>query len=233
MRIGPFTAWFAMLLLLPRVTHSQATVVSAPASDFLLTITRDWARSSPLGDLRERVFAPADLEVRAWEGYGLTRTVGIILRRERDVWRAWFAVVQTCSTTVPISVGDTASPPTRARFQREARANCAASMDNVGRGGRVFSVDTLTLIPMEATGQLIERTWNGAMGAGLLTLPPAVPRKTLMLDGSTYVVEVRRGNEYRASIIQRVNPPEVEVDAQVQRVFDALNALASRFVKLQ
>ena len=223
----------ALLLLAPRASQPQATVVSAPANDFLLRIARDWARSSPLGDLRERAFAPSDLEVRAWKGYGITQTVGIVVRRESGIWRSWFAAVETCSTTVPISVGDTASPPTRARFQREARANCAASMDNVGHGGRVFSVDTLTLIPMEATARVFEDTWNAATSAGLLALPPDVPRKTMVLDSVAYVVEVRRGNEYRASIIGHVSPPEVEADAQVQRVFDALDAFASKFVKLQ
>lgn len=221
----------SLLLLAPRVAQPQATVASAPAGDFLLEITRDWARPSPLGDLQERASGPTDFEVRMWSGYGITRTFGIVLRREAGAWRAWVAHVQSCGITVPLSVGDTASASTRAAFRHEARKNCGAIMGDVGRGGMVFNVDTLALIPLDATSDDIESVWNAAARAGLFFLPPKVPRKSMMMDGTTYVVEVRRGREYRASVIAHVRPPEVEADSQVQRVFEALDAFASRFVK--
>jgi hypothetical protein len=44
----------------------------------------------------------------------------------------------------------------------------------------------------------------------------------------TYVVELRRGSEYRASEIERVDPPETEADRQMQRVYAPLATLVRR-----
>jgi hypothetical protein len=46
-----------------------------------------------------------------------------------------------------------------------------------------------------------------------------------MLDGSTYLVEVRRGKEYRAAAIERLETPEVEADAQIKAVYAALSRI--------
>jgi hypothetical protein len=46
-----------------------------------------------------------------------------------------------------------------------------------------------------------------------------------MMDGFSYVIEVRRGAEYRASSIEQVDKPEVPADAQVKRVYEALTRL--------
>ena len=53
---------------------------------------------------------------------------------------------------------------------------------------------------------------------GLFTLPTKVPRTWMMLDGHTYVLEVRRGQVYRASEIEDLEKPEVPADATIRRI---------------
>ena len=40
----------------------------------------------------------------------------------------------------------------------------------------------------------------------------------MMLDGHTYVLEVRRGQVYRASEIEDLEKPEVPADATIRRI---------------
>ena len=89
----------------------------------------------------------------------------------------------------------------------------------------VVNADTLAIREVKADARAIEGAWDAAMQEGLLTLPAEVVRKWVMLDGFTYVIEVRRGAEYRASSIEHVGKPEVPADAQVKRVFEALTRL--------
>ena len=44
----------------------------------------------------------------------------------------------------------------------------------------------------------------------------------MMLDGFTYVIELREGNSYRASVIEAVSKPEVDADRTVKAVYDAV-----------
>jgi hypothetical protein len=48
--------------------------------------------------------------------------------------------------------------------------------------------------------------WQEVKREGLLELPPRVARAWMMTDGLTYVVEVRRGDDYRASEIEYTKP---------------------------
>ena len=68
--------------------------------------------------------------------------------------------------------------------------------------------------------------WAGAVDDGVLELPPSVEREWVMLDGHTYVVEVREGDSYRTSVIAHTEP-EVEADRQVQAVARRLSSLMS------
>jgi hypothetical protein len=80
------------------------------------------------------------------------------------------------------------------------------------------------LIPQEAPPP--DETWDALVDARLFRLPPAVPRSWVMMDGRTYVLEVRRGAEYRASVIEHTSPPETAGD----RVVRAIAALVRRAV---
>jgi hypothetical protein len=198
--------------------------VNAPAGVSLLEFTDEWARGSPLGDLRQGKVDPNDIEVRAWGGFGFGTTATIIRRREGR-WRAWHAQVVQCTITVPPAVSDTASEKSMASFRAMARKNCNTSLGNT-HGGTLINADSLILAPLDVSAKAIEDAWNDAVHAGLLELPPKVKRKWNRVDGVSYVIEVRQGPNYSASVIEDVDPPEVPADAQVKRVFRAIDRLA-------
>lgn len=218
----------ALLLgaLLPAAARAQATVVSAPEKSYILHLTQKWARESPLGDLQQGTVDPNDIELRAWGGYGLGGTTGVIVRRRGGRWQAWRAEVVSCTIDVPIAVGDTASGKTVAGFRATARKNCNTSLGDTRGGRRTFDADSLTVTALGVSAKAIEEAWSNAVDAGALELPPKVQRKWLMLDGFGYVIEVRQGRNYRASVIEHVDPPEVPADAQVKRVYAAIDRLA-------
>jgi hypothetical protein len=83
--------------------------------------------------------------------------------------------------------------------------------------GNVMRTDTLSL-PKTTSIYHPELVWANLVATGMLTLPTNVPRKWMMLDGHTYVLEVREGQFYRASIIEDLEKPEVPADATIRRL---------------
>jgi hypothetical protein len=202
---------------------AQARTESAPTDNYLLRITQDWGRESFLGDTRKLNLAPDDAELRVWGGYGLTATRGVVMRRIQDVWRGWAAEVHTCSLAVPIPVGDTASDVTAAAFRARARRECGRGHKDTLSAASIFSVDTLEVYEIrDAPG--MGRAWEAAVKAGIFALPPQVKRAG-MLDGFVYVIELRHGSSYRASVIDLVEKPEFEADRQVQAIYRAVAPL--------
>lgn len=191
---------------------------------FLLRITQEWPEGSPLGTTLGLQLSTNDIELRVWSGYGITGTRGIILRRIDGTWRGWSAIVHRCSSFVPIPVADTASAATLAAFRERARRECGGAPRGPPVPARVFTVDTLETKVLGPEVRIAD-AWDRAVNAGVLELPPQIQRTWMMADGFTYVVELRRGSTYRASVIEHVNPPEVEADRQVQAVYRAVTSL--------
>ncbi|HVE79911.1 MAG TPA: hypothetical protein VNA89_13680 [Gemmatimonadaceae bacterium] len=207
-------------LLAPSPAPAQARRVTAPAGNYLLDLTRGWARASPLGDLQGRRMGSGDVELRFWSGYGSAGTHALVLRKTFAGWAAWRAAVHYCELVLPHGVGDTLTRASVQRYQAEARRRCGEPRQ--GSSGVVITADTLEVLPLEA-GVDLAVLWEELEGAGLLRLPPQVARERDGGEEHTYVVEVRRGDEYRASVIGRVAPPQTDADRRVQRI-DALLA---------
>jgi hypothetical protein len=201
--------------------EAQLTQASAPAENYLVWITQEWAAASPLGSLANRALPRGDVELRVWGGYGLTSTTGVILRRSAGRWRAWRAEVVPCTYAVPIPIGDTASPATESLFVRRAHDRCGASLDSTAYGETVYQADTLAVVEVPALGA--EAAWRRAVAAGVRALPPKVPRSWIMTDGFTYVIELREGGRYRASAIEALDKPEADADRQAAAIFRAVN----------
>jgi hypothetical protein len=197
----------------PASGTAQATHIMAPVRETLLRFTQEWGRESALGDLSMRAMGDSDVEVRFWGGYGLFGTTATVLRRTGDVWQAWRAEVQRCPVVLPISVGDTLSAPSLASYRREARKTCGDRRSDSLSAAAVFDADTVGLYPLASAEY--EAFWQELKQNGLLELPPEVPRNWMMVDGHTYVVEVRRGSDYRASVIEHTKP-ESRADTLVQ-----------------
>jgi hypothetical protein len=210
-----------------RAAIAQARVVSEPSEPSLLSLTRGWSRASSLGDLREAKTGADHLELRVWAGYDTSTTQAIVVRRTGGRWSAFAARVLRCEMQIPLAVGDTASSRTMQSFVAEARRHCGTPVANAGAGVRIITADTVMVAQLALPDSVIQQTWNAALQAAAFELPGRV-RHTVSGDGLTYVVEVRRGSEYRASEIERVDPPETEADRRLQRVYAALAALLRR-----
>jgi hypothetical protein len=217
---------FALLLtlLLTRASSAQVRVVSAPPEPSLLVLTQQWSRESILGDPREMGTGPDYLELRVWGGFTLTTpTQGVVLRRSDGRWSAFLARVMRCETQIPIAVGDTATRATMQRYIADARQHCVAPVANVGPGVRIITTDSLLVERLDVPDSIIANAWTAADHAGVSDLPARVEHKQQVDDPFTFVVELRHGNDYRASAIAYVEPPETDADRQIRAVYDAVN----------
>ena len=210
-------------LVSPLTLVAQARTVSAPAGPSLVDIARQWSRASQLGDLREGQLSAGDVEVRAWTGFGIAGTHAVRLRREGGLWRAWRISMVSCSIVVPRAAGDTASRTTRTRWEAEARAQCGDTL-TLPTSAHVISVDTLAVVPINAASTVIESAWTGAVQRGMLILPP-LPAREMTFDGVGYVVEVRQGPAYRASVIQFAGDGSTDAERQMLSIMSSLAPL--------
>jgi hypothetical protein len=215
----------ALAVVFSRAGFAQARVASAPPEPSLLNITRTWSRASTLRDLRELRTRSDYLELRVWGGYGLAETQAVVLRRSDGHWSAFLGRVIRCEIQIPMSVGDTASQTTVHRYVAEARRNCGASVADVGAGARIITTDTLVVEQLDVQESEIEAAWNASVDAGLLQLPARAKRSSAVPGDFTYVIELRRGDEYRAAEIEQVDRPEVEADMQVKQIYVAVRRL--------
>lgn len=218
-------ATVALAALFARTAVAQARVLSAPTEPSLLSITRDWSRASSLGDLRELKTASDYTELRVWGGYGMGATQGVVLRRIGGHWSALLAQVRRCAIQIPIAVGDTASAATMHGFVVEARRRCDTPLSDVGAGMRIITADTLAVDSLSVPDSVVDDAWTAAARAGVLQLPAQVKRNAVPSTDFTYLLEVRRGAEYRASQIEHMEQPETEADRQVQDVYAIVSRL--------
>jgi hypothetical protein len=216
---------FALAVLLPHVGSSQARVVSAPPEPSLLSLTREWSHASSLGDLRELRIPPDYLELRVWAGFGMGATQAVVLRRAGGHWSAFLARVRRCAIQIPLSVGDTASRATMQHYVAEARRQCDTSLLNVGAGVRIITADTLAVEQLALSDSVIDNAWEAAVRAGVLQLPGHVKHSAAASDDFTYVVELRRGNEYRATQIEYLEHSETDADQQIKNVYAAVSGV--------
>jgi hypothetical protein len=168
---------------------------------------------------------PDFLELRVWAGYDSSTTQAVVVRRTSGRWSAFLARVLRCEIQIPNTVRDTASQSTMRQFVGEARRHCGKAIADVSAGARIITADTVVVQQLAVPDSAIEDAWNSAVRAGALDLPGRVTRTSAGAGGFTYVVEVRRGNEYRASEIERVDEPRADADRQVQKVFATLSRL--------
>ena len=192
-----------------------ATRLSVPAKYSLLEFTVAPAIRSPLGDLRKVTMRASDVELRFWAGFGLVGTSGLIVSRRKGKWSAQRADMEPCMLTIPMSVGDTLSEASIARYEQLAFDRCAHELS--GEGGRFFRVDKLVLTPLPVPSNMDE-LWESAMRDGLFDLPTGVARDFIMLDGHSFVIEVRIGAEYRATDLACVGKSTNSVDVKVREL---------------
>jgi hypothetical protein len=163
-------------------------------------------------------------ELRVWGGFGLTtQTQGVVLRRANGHWSAFVARVMRCETQIPESVADTASHATMLHYIAEARQQCGTTLQSLTPGSRIITTDSLFVASIAVPESTIEEAWNAAVRAGAFQLPPRVERARAVDDAFMYVIELRSGDDYRASSIEHLEQPETQADQQVKDVYAAVN----------
>jgi hypothetical protein len=110
-------------------------------------------------------------------------------------------------------------------YNAEARRQCGKKLEDVGPGAQIITTDSLLVDKLNVPDSAIESAWTAAVRAGVFQLPPRVERNRAMDDVFMYVVELRSGDEYRASVIEHLPQPETAADQQVQRNYAAVNRL--------
>ena len=215
----------ASFVLLSRPSFGQVRVASAPAEPSLLNLTSMWSRASVIGDLRELRARPDHLELRVWRGFGLSETQAVVLRRMDGRWSASLARVLRCETQIPRSVADTASQTTMRRYVSEARRNCGTSVVDVTPGSQIIATDTLVVRPLDVRESDIDAAWKDALNAGVLQLPGRVKQSSAADDEVTYLIELRRGDEYRATETEHVERADVLAESHVKEIYAVVRRL--------
>jgi len=110
------------------------------------------------------------------------------------------------------------------RYVAEARRQCGTIKD-LGAGAQVIATDTVVVQRLSVPDSLIENAWSAAVRAGVFKLPGRIERRHMMDDVFMYVVELRNGADYRASMIEHLDRGEAEADQQMKDVYSAVSRL--------
>jgi hypothetical protein len=110
-------------------------------------------------------------------------------------------------------------------YVAEARRQCDTSLGSVGAGVRIITADTLVVDQLNLPDSVTDNAWKNAVRAGVLELPGHVKHTAATSHDFTYVVELRRGTEYRASEIEHLERPETAADRQIKDVYAAVSAV--------
>jgi hypothetical protein len=84
-------------------------------------------------------------------------------------------------------------------------------------GGTMLSSGTRHVSTVQDRGNL-DGVWKELTKSGIATLPPHIKRSWTMLDGLTYVAQLRIGRDYRVSRIEHVQPPQDPADRAIQEI---------------
>ena len=188
-------------------------------ADYIVATTEWWgAYDRRFDHLRHKTLDADDIELRVWSGYGLGGTSAIFLRRTGGQWSVWRVNVQECAAWLPRSVFDTLSEATEKRYLEHARRNCAERSPPDSLPEAVpLTTDTLDATPVSPRADVSD-VWKELVDAGIATLPAGVRRSEIMMDGTSYVVQLRMGQEYRVSRIQEWHTVETPADKAIQRI---------------
>jgi hypothetical protein len=109
------------------------------------------------------------------------------------------------------------------RFFADARRQCGTPLANVGAGAHIITADSLVVDRLDLPDSIVESAWTAAVRAGVSELPGSIERDQAIDDPFVYVVELRRGGDYRASVIEHLERGETGADRQIKDVYAAVS----------
>ncbi|MEO1118220.1 MAG: hypothetical protein AAFX75_10130 [Pseudomonadota bacterium] len=211
--------------LLPAYVSAQE--YSEPADNYLHEVVQEWSEKSKIGSLRDAEFSEDEKEVRFWSGFGLTGTVADTLSWRGGKWMVSGGFIKRyrVGASNEIAAEEDMLPPC---VLEEMSRRCVVK-EAIGMDGkpRYYSLGCaiMDLGRPEKNQKPLAALWDEMTAFGLLTLPPSVDRDTnlVVLDGLSYVIEVRVGDTYRATVIQYYS--EHPVDKQAHEILKAYDAV--------
>ena len=217
-------AVFALLGALLAST-SLAQHYSEPNENYLHEIVQEWAGKTSQGNLRTTRLAENDLELRIWAGFGLVGTTGAILRRRDGEWSASRIFVERyfAGATEEIARREGLLPPCIVESMRSrctVQATESVDGDVLDYDLQCAETDPVT---MEEAQRSLGELWDDIKRLGVLELPPTIERDWVMLDGHSYVIEVRAGEAYRATVVEHAH--DTDVDKQIHQIVVAMDTV--------
>ncbi len=79
-------------------------------------------------------------------------------------------------------------------------------------------IDTVLVSPLNHPQTKLNQLWNELLDAGLLDLPTHVEDNILVTDGRHFVVEVRIGNLYHASVLTYFEESRVKAHKTIKKL---------------
>lgn len=205
---------------------ATAQEYSEPADNYLHEVVQEWSNKSKIGSLRDAEFAEDEKEVRFWSGFGLTGTVGDSLSWRDGMWvvsQGFVMRYQVGATNEIAAKQDMLPPCVLEEMSRRCVVQRTLGMD---RKPHDYALDCAIMDRgrPENNQKPLAELWDELTALGLLSLPPFVERdpSVVVLDGLSYVIEVRVGDSYRATVIRQ--DYEHPVDKQVHRILKAFDA---------
>lgn len=217
-------ALIILVMLLPTLVSAQD--YSEPADNHLHEVVQEWSKKSKIGSLRDAEFAEGEKEVRIWSGFGLMGTVGDALSWRDGMWvvsKGFIMRYRVGATNEIAAKGGMLPPCVLEEMSRRCVVRRTLGMD---RQPHDYALDCaiMGLGRPENNQKPLGALWDELTALGLLALPPSVERdpSVVVVDGLSYVIEVRVGGSYRATVIRQ--DYEHPVDKQVHRILKAFDA---------
>ncbi len=195
--------------------NAQGVIVYQPEDDYLLEVTQKWASErSKLGDLRVKPIDSTDIVLRFWDGYGMFGTRGILLKRVDGRWSGRKLNVKSCPIFYPDSLKGKITK--KDFFLRDfSTKDCNGDKYEYGS---LTTIDTVLISPLNRPRSELKQSWNELLETGLLDLPTHVEHNWVMTDGRGFVIEVRVGDLYRASVLTYLKEPQVKAHKRIKKL---------------
>lgn len=207
----------AALLLLASCAALPAEV-SEPDGDYLLEVAQNWAAKAGLVNIKDSKFENGDIELRLWGGFGVRGTSAIVLYRRDGVWGSQSLNIKHyyAGGTEKSAANRGLLPPSVAK---DMEYRCIVEIIGNQDGAiEEYSLECPYLEPTwpELTQEEYRQLWSELLEHRVLNMPPEIERDWIMMDGHSYVLQVRTTEQYRASSIESTT--ETSEDKAMQAI---------------
>jgi len=203
------TFFFIFIILVGACSQNQIEP-SYPIDNPALEIAQEWGKNSQLQELSQKQLSANDVELRFWSGFGIRGDRGVILQKENDNWSGKSVEILTC--VVLATKNDKYEGQATVPKNFVSDLNCDPGFEKE----MIQFADSLVISELPSILN-IAQLWSELNQQGISSLPPEVERTDIPPDGHGYVVELKVGDVYRASVLGQ-GLPIAEADRKVFKI---------------